>query len=63
MKKLDYQKLQVEKRTEQLLGPTSSTDFSIPETQGLPDKVESDRGVAIKVGGFYEIIEFEEGDK
>ncbi|KAG5875159.1 hypothetical protein JTB14_014287 [Gonioctena quinquepunctata] len=61
--KVEYARLQLRERLKILRGD-SNTDIGEgivsgePETD-LPQEIESDKGVAVRVGEFYEILEFE----
>lgn len=55
--KAEYAKYQLEERMTLLKGKSSE---EVDDT--LPKEIHSDKGVAVKVGEFYEILEFEPGN-
>ncbi|KAJ8972855.1 hypothetical protein NQ317_010279 [Molorchus minor] len=59
LKNAEYAKYQLEERIRLLKGHASAQELS-PETKDMPEKIKSEKGVALKVGEFYEILEFEE---
>lgn len=54
---LENQKTQLIERTHLLTGRKFDDDEI--EDNDMPEEILSDKGVAVKVGGFYEIIEYE----
>ncbi|CAG9821456.1 unnamed protein product [Phaedon cochleariae] len=55
IEKAEYAKFQLEERIKVLKGEDSSE----AETSEMPMEIKSEKGVAIKVGDFYEILEVE----
>lgn len=55
---LENQRAQLEERQDLLTGKQFDDDDLIVDDD-LPEEIVSDKGVAVKVGGFYEIIEYE----
>nr|CAH7756931.1 unnamed protein product [Callosobruchus chinensis] len=58
--KAEYATHQLEERLRLLKGDDQDLDEEATKITALPEEIKSDRGVAIKVGNFYEILEFEE---
>lgn len=57
---LDNQRTQLAERQDLLTGRKFEDDIEEEtEVNNLPEEIVSDKGVAVKVGGFYEIIEYE----
>lgn len=56
---LDNQRTQLKERQDLLTGKQFEDDIVDEETNDLPEEIVSEKGVAVKVGGFYEIIEYE----
>lgn len=54
--KAEYAKFQVEERVRLLKGEDTFHD----DNSDLPKEIKSDRGVAVRVGDYYEILEFQE---
>ncbi|XP_023311264.1 uncharacterized protein LOC111691946 [Anoplophora glabripennis] len=57
IEKIEYSNYQLKERMKLLKG---NEDEEISEVEQLPKEIKSDKGVAVKVGEFYEILEFEE---
>ncbi|XP_056640856.1 uncharacterized protein LOC130447842 [Diorhabda sublineata] len=53
--KAEYAKFQIEERVRLLKGEETFNDNS-----DLPKEIKSNKGVAVRVGDYYEILEFEE---
>lgn len=56
IEKMEYANYQLKERKKILLGEMEE----IVENEELPKEIKSNKGVAVKVGEFYEILEFEE---
>lgn len=56
---LDNQRIQLSERQELLTGKKFDDDVEDEEASDLPKEIVSDKGIAVKVGGLYEIIEYE----
>lgn len=56
---LENQRTQLIERQDLLTGKKFEDDIIAEELNNLPEEIVSDKGVAVKVGGFYEIIEYE----
>lgn len=63
---LDRKKLLLGEKDEDLISERKFADDDeyqpLPmEVAGMPNEIRSDKGVAVKVGGFFDILEYEEG--
>lgn len=58
IEKIEYANYQLKERMKLLKG--SDEDKDISQSEDLPNEIKSDKGVAVKIGEFYEILEFEE---
>lgn len=56
---LENQRTQLTERQDLLTGKKFEDDIIEEETDDLAEQIVSDKGVAVKVGGYYEIIEYE----
>lgn len=63
MEVLETNKKQLNERSKLFLGKDNSENISDSDNKAnsdLPNEIVSDKGVAVRVGEFYEIIECEE---
>lgn len=58
LENIEYANCQLIERKRLLIG--GEEEEKIVEDEDLPKEIKSDKGVAVKVGEFYEIVEFEE---